>query len=189
MGFKNHFFLAQRLKLGDSKAYDFLMEDFYQNLCLYSYSLIHDHEKAEDIVQNVFVELYVKRTNINPKLSLKNYLYRSVYNGFIDQYRKNKPVINLEKKYLEALDHVVENDSENLEELLGKLQQEIDSLPKKCKQIFLLNKKEGLTHIEISEYLGVSIKTIEGHMTRAFKILNKKLGAKMDALLFLLFKF
>ncbi|MFK7812365.1 MAG: sigma factor-like helix-turn-helix DNA-binding protein, partial [Maribacter sp.] len=69
------------------------------------------------------------------------------------------------------------------------LKKEIEKLPKKCKHIFLLNKKEGLTHLEIAEYLGISTKTVEGHITRAFKILSKKLDAKIDTILFLLFNF
>src|SRR5690606_30661597 len=121
--------------------------------------------------------------------SLTNYLYRSVYNGFIDQYRKNKPVIYLEKKYLEAMDLVVQNEQENLDELIKLVHLEIDRLPSKCKQIFLLNKKEGLTHIEISEYLDISLKTVEGHITRAFKILGEKLGEKTKPIFFLLFDF
>jgi len=140
-------------------------------------------------VQNVFVEIWVKRENINPELSIKSYLYRSVYNGFIDQYRKNRPVVYLEKKYLEALELVTESDTEYLEERIRFMRKEIEKLPKKCKRIFLLNKKEGLTHIEISEYLGISTKTVEGHITRAFKILSKKLGAEVDSILFLLFDY
>ena len=66
---------------------------------------------------------------------------------------------------------------------------EIENLPKKCKKVFILNKKEGLTHTEISEHLGISLKTIEGHMTRAFKILEEKLGPKMETILFILFDF
>lgn len=189
MGYEKDFFLAKRLSLGDSKAYDFLMNSFYQNLCAYAYALSKDHGKAEDIVQNVFVKIWIDRKRINPNFSIKNYLYKSVYNEFIDQYRKNKPVIFLEKKYLEAIDLVNENEYENLDELMKMVNVEIENLPKKCKRIFLLNKKEGLTHIEISEYLGISIKTVEGHMTRAFKILGDKLGAKMKTILFLLFDF
>ena len=69
------------------------------------------------------------------------------------------------------------------------LNAEIEKLPKKCKHIFLLNKKEGLTHIEISEYLNISIKTVEGHITKAFKILEEKLGDQMLSWLFLFFNF
>lgn len=189
MKFENQPFLVKSLISGDPKAYDYLMERYYQNLCSYAYNLIHDHSKAEDIVQNVFVEIWVKRKNINPKFSMKSYLYKSVYNGFIDQYRKNKPVVFLEKKYLEALEQVIETNREELEEKIGVMNKEIDKLPEKCKQILLLNKNEGLTHNEIAEYLGISIKTVEGHITRAFKILSKKLGGRIDTVLFLLFDY
>ncbi|MBU2906612.1 RNA polymerase sigma-70 factor [Arenibacter algicola] len=186
---KKNLFLAQRLISGDPKAYDLLMEFYYQNLCAYAQSLCQDHALAEDIVQNVFVKMWDKRKKINPDLSIKSYLYKSVYNEFIDQYRKNKPVIYLEKKYYEAIDLVVDIEPEELDNLIKLMNIEIENLPSKCKEIFLMNKKEGLTHTEISEYLNISTKTVEGHITRAFKILTEKLGTKMEAVLFLLFGF
>ncbi len=181
--------LARQLISGNSKAYDFLMESYYKKLCAYAYTLTKDHANAEDIVQTVFVEIWINRGKINPDLSIKSYMYRSVYNGFIDQYRKKKPVTYLEKKYLEAIDLVIESEKEDVDELIKIVNSEIEKLPSKCKKIFLLNKKEGLTHIEISEYLDISIKTVEGHMTRAFKILGEKLGVKVKHILFLLFDF
>lgn len=181
--------LAQQLILGNSKAYNFLMDSYYKKLCAYAYTLTKDHDNAEDIVQNVFVEIWMNRGRINPDLSIESYMYRSVYNGFIDQYRKRKPVTYLEKKYLEAIDLVIENEKDDVDELIKRVNCEIEKLPSKCKKIFLLNKKEGLTHIEISEYLDISIKTVEGHMTRAFKILGEKLGVKVKHILFLLFDF
>ncbi|MEG3656758.1 RNA polymerase sigma-70 factor [Arenibacter palladensis] len=189
MGDKKNLFLAKRLMAGDGKAYDILMNSYYQRLCAYAQSLCNDHSLAEDIVQNVFVRIWVKRKKINPDLSIKSYLYKSVYNEFINQYRKNKPVIYLEKKYFEAIDLVVDIEPEELDGLIKLMNAEIDNLPSKCKEIFLMNKKEGLTHTEISEYLNISIKTVEGHITRAFKILTEKLGTKMEAVLFLLFNF
>ncbi|GBF21660.1 MULTISPECIES: RNA polymerase sigma factor [Arenibacter] len=182
-------YLAERLISGDCKAYDFLMDTYYQSLCAYAQSLCHDHALAEDIVQNVFVKIWVKRKKINPDFSIKSYLYKSVYNEFISQYRKTKPVLYLEKKYFEAIDVVAEIEPEELEGLIKLMNAEIDNLPSKCKEIFLMNKKEGLTHTEISEYLNISIKTVEGHITRAFKILTEKLGTKVEAVLFLLFDF
>ena len=70
-----------------------------------------------------------------------------------------------------------------------RVNKEIEKLPEKCKRVFILNKKEGLTHNEIAEYLQVSKKTVEGHVTRAFKILNKKLGKKIKSILIILFDF
>ena len=84
---------------------------------------------------------------------------------------------------------VAEIEPVELEGLIKLMNAEIDNLPSKCKEIFLMNKKEGLTHTEISEYLNISTKTVEGHITRAFKILTEKLGAKVEAVFFLLFDF
>ncbi|MFI1773435.1 RNA polymerase sigma factor [Thalassobellus citreus] len=189
MNFSENLTLAQQLKLGNTKAYDFLMTTYYKNLCIYAFTLTNNKAKAEDVVQNVFVKIWVNRKNINTHFDIKNYVYKSVYNEFVDQFRKNKPVIYLEKKYLEALDLVVENEYENLNELIKLVNEEIKNLPPKCRQIFILNKKDGLTHTEISEHLNISIKTIEGHMTRAFKVLADNLSPKVEAILFLLYDF
>lgn len=182
-------YLAERLISGDCKAYDFVMDTYYQRLCAYAQSLCHDHALAEDIVQNVFVRIWVKRKKINPDFSIKSYLYKSVYNEFICQYRKTKPVMYLEKKYFEAIDVVAEIEPEELDGLINLMNAEIENLPSKCREIFLMNKKEGLTHTEISEYLNISIKTVEGHITRAFKILTKKLSSKVETIFFLVFGF
>ncbi len=67
------------------------------------------------------------------------------------------------------------------------VKQEIENLPPKCKQIFLLSKQDGLTNIEIAEFLNVSIKSVEAHITKAFSILRKTVGEKVNSVLFLLF--
>jgi RNA polymerase sigma-70 factor (ECF subfamily) len=179
--------IIKRLKVGDEKVFNLLMDLYYEKLCAYAHTLVHRHDISEDLIQNVFVNLWLIKNDLNEALSIKNYLYKSVYNEFIDHYRKRKPVIYLEKKYLESLDRVLEETDQGLDRLIALMNKEIENLPKKCKQVFLLNKKEGLTHTEISEYLNISVKTIEGHITRAFKILSKKIGESTDILLFLLF--
>jgi RNA polymerase sigma-70 factor (ECF subfamily) len=138
-------------------------------------------------VQNVLINIWKKRKLLKDDFSIKNYLYRSVYNEFIDQYRKNKSVVELEKKYIDGLSSIVEEDENSLDRLIILVNQEIENLPPKCKQTFLLSKKDGLTNIEIAEYLNVSIKSVEAHITKAFSILRKALGEKMQGLLFLLF--
>ena len=189
LDFKNQDYLAEKLKSGDEKAYDYLMEHYYTKLCSYAQSLIKDSARAEDIVQNVMVSIWTSRKKINYNTSIRSYLYKSVYNEFISQFRKDAKVVYLEKKYIEAIDIVIENDNLDIDKLVQMVQKEVNNLPSKCKEVFLLNKKEGLTHEEISEYLNISVKTIEGHMTRAFKVLNKKLGDKTKPILYLLFDF
>jgi RNA polymerase sigma-70 factor (family 1) len=176
------------LKRGDSKGYQFLVTSYHQKLCIYANSLTNDPHLAEDIVQNVFMSIWKNRNKLKEEFVIKSYLYKSVYNEFIDQYRKNKKVLVLDKKYIDALTYIVEEEDEkSLEKLINIVKKEIDKLPPKCKQSFLLSKEEGLTNLEISEYLNISIKSVEAHITKAFSLLRKKVGNKMNGVLFLLF--
>lgn len=180
--------LIEALKIGDSKAYSFLMDTYYHKLCVYTYSLVHDQDAAEDIVQNVFVRTWKKREKLKTDFEIKSFLYKSVYNEFIDHYRKQKSVFPLEKKYISALSAVVEDeDEQSIEKLIKLVKLEIQNLPPKCKEIFLLSKQEGLTNIEIAEYKNVSVKSVEAHITKAFSILRKSVGGKVSSVLFILF--
>jgi RNA polymerase sigma-70 factor (ECF subfamily) len=183
------FLFVEKLKKGDYNAYTLLMNNYYKNLCGYANLFTKDPSMSEDIVQNVFVKLWVYRKKIDPNIPIKRYLHKSVYNEFIDQYRKNKSVISLEEKHLRTINTIIDDNSFDIEKLMTRVNNEIEKLPEKCKKVFILNKKEGLTHDEIAEYLQISKKTVEGHITRAFKILNQKLGKKIKSILIILFDF
>lgn len=181
--------LIHALKAGDPKAYTFLVNTYHHKLCVYAYSFTHDHNLSEDIVQNVFMRIWTKRNNLKEDFALNSFLYKSVYNEFIDQYRSQKTVYPLEKKYIEALNDIVENeDDHSLERIIKLVKREIQNLPPKCKEIFLLSKEEGLTNIEIAEYKNVSIKSVEAHITKAYSILRSALGENTNIYLFLLFR-
>lgn len=185
--FSNEQFLITSLKNGDTKAYTYLVDAFHHKLCIYASGLTRNDDVAEDIVQNVFIRVWKKRHQLKEQFSLQGFLYKSVYNEFIDFYRKQKKVIPLEKKYIEELSIIIEDDENSLEKLINLMKFEIQKLPPKCKQTFLLSKQDGLTNIEISEHLNVSIKSVEAHITKAFAILRKTLGEKMNGILFLMF--
>lgn len=186
--FKNDIELIKALKKGEAKAYRFLVDNYHHKLYIYAHGLTKDHDLSEDIVQNIFVYIWKNRLKLKGSFSVKNYMYRAVYNECIDEYRKKKAVIALEKKYIDALNYIVEEEDENsLEKLITLVKKEIENLPPKCKKTFLLSKQEGLTNIEIAEYLNVSIKSVEAHITKAFSILRKRIGDKMEGILFLIF--
>ena len=174
--YKENANLILRLKKGDAKAYSFLVNCYNHQLCVYANSLVNEKALAEDIVQNVFIKTWEKRKFLNQNFSIKGFLFKSVYNEYIDQYRKNKSVTILEKKYIEALDAIVEEDYNVLEKLYLLVQKEVQNLPPKCKNIFLLSKQEGLSNIEISEHLNISIKTVEAHITKAFSLIREKVN-------------
>ena len=183
----NNTTLIKGLKKGKTEAYTSLVDQYHQKLCSYAFSLTHDHNSAEDIVQNVFVRLWQKRSDLKDNFNIKSYLYKSIYNQFIDLYRKEKATMALEKKYIEALDTIVEDDDNSIENLIKLVKKEIQNLPPKCKQTFVLSRQEGLTNIEIAEYQNVSIKTVEAQITKAFSLIRKNIGQKANGILFLLF--
>lgn len=185
--FLNDLELISSLKRGDSDSYKFLFTSYHQKLCTYAFSLTNDYDLAEDIVQNVFMSIWKNRKKLKEEFAVKSYLYKSVCNKFIDEYRKKKMVLGLDQKYFDALNYVVEEDEQSLEKLMKIVKKEIENLPPKCKQTFLLSKQEGLTNAEIAEYLNVSIKSVEAHITKAFRILRKSTGDKVEGVLFLLF--
>lgn len=188
ISFINEADFVQGLKKGHSEAYTYLVETYHHKLCTYAYGLIRDYDLSEDIVQNVFIKVWKQRKKLKDDIDLNNYLYKSVYNGFIDQYRKMRTVFSLEKVHIDTLKVFVQDDSENsLERIIVYVKNEIENLPPKCKQAFLLSKQEGLTNHEIAEYLNISIKSVEGHITKAFSILRKTLDGKMNGVFFLLF--
>ncbi|MFL1013354.1 RNA polymerase sigma factor [Flavisericum labens] len=184
----NNISLINGLKKGDSKAYSLLVDTYHNKLCVYAYQLTNDRDYAKDIVQNVFINIWRIRLKLKDDFAVKSYLYRSVYNEFLNQERNRVHAIPLDKKNIDALSSILEEEDEkSLDRLMNLVKREIENLPPKCKQTFLLSKQEGLTNIEISEYLNVSIKSVEAHMTKAFSILRKTVGEKMDGILFLLF--
>jgi len=188
MNFNDNIVLINSLKNGEEKAYTFLLETYHRRLNAYALSLIGDPAMAEDIVQNVFLKTWQFRKKLNPKYSIQGFLYKSVYNQFINDYNKNKATIPLQAKYYEALyEEAEKTDEKSLERIITLISKEVEKLPPKCKQVFSLSKKEGLTNAEISEYLNISIKTVEAQITKAFLTLRKKLGNKIETSLFLFF--
>ncbi|MCM0665977.1 RNA polymerase sigma factor [Flavobacterium tyrosinilyticum] len=180
--------LIESLQNGDESAYTYLIDTYHHKLCVYANSLVKNVYSAEDIVQNVFIKVWEQRTRLKTDHSLKSFLYKLAYNEFIDLYRKNQSLFSLEKSYYDALNGIVqEEDSESFQRVLNAVNKEIQNLPPKCKEVFILSKKEGLTNIEIAEHLDVSIKTVEAQITKAFSILRTSLEEKVKSVLFLMF--
>jgi len=185
--FNNQKDFIKHLKKGDDFAYSHLLDLHYKKLCDYATSLARDDFKSEDIVQNVIVRMWNKREKLNADISIKNYLYKSVYNEFIDQYRKDLSISILERKYIEGIDYFIENEDESkTKRLIEIVTKEIKQLPKKCKETFLLSKKSGLSYKEIADFQNLSLNTVENQMTKALSILRKKLKNNVTFLLFLL---
>ncbi|MCD8178306.1 MAG: RNA polymerase sigma-70 factor [Tannerellaceae bacterium] len=169
---------------------------FYKPLRAYAYRFVNDRNLAEDIVQDIFFELWNKRAVIRFDKDLKSYLFKSVYNRSINalhyQYKRSFNSLEtiaedeiLEQFLISTLEG--QEDSLLIKELQHEINQYIETLPQQCKNIFLLSRREGLKNREIAEQLGISIKAVEKQISKALLGLRKHLNEK--DLLFLLWLF
>lgn len=174
---KNDESLFEEIKKGNKKAFTFLFDSYYESLCTYIYSLTKDRKQAEDIVQDTMFIIWKSRNKIQSKLSVKNYMYKIAYHQFIDTYRKNKERLNyVDEVKKTALDYFIDKDDDYIKNKNAIVLAEIQNLPPKCREAFLLNKKLGLKYKEVAEELNISIKTVEIHISKALKRIRNKLS-------------
>ena len=140
--------------------------------------MLKNKEVCEDIIQEVFVNIWNKRGNLDVKTSLKSYLYASVLYKVYGYFRKNSDNIHVE--LIEGFNtHIQYSNPETKliqEELLDKINEIVESLPKKCRLVFKLSRDRQLSHKEIALKLNISTKTIETHITKALKTIKSSLG-------------
>lgn len=168
----------QRLKQGDESAYAELVEQYSNKLFSYAVSLSGDYALAKDIVQEVFISTYEHRKKLDKKYSLEGFLLRSAYNKFINNYHKSKSIHKLKEKYILTLNQIMLEiaDTQDFNHKLSQVKTSIDKLPEKCKEIFVMSKREGLTNGEIATVLNISIKTVETQISIAFSKIRKDLN-------------
>ncbi|MFA9370245.1 MAG: RNA polymerase sigma-70 factor [Labilibaculum antarcticum] len=157
-------------------------KEFYSPLCNFAYSFIPDQDLCQDFVQDVFLKIWDKSPDITTSIS--SYLYRSVKNSCLDHLKKSykQSIIPIEE-IEDPIDSPYElNRGKNLEALNQKIEKAVNSLPPKCKEVFLLRRDFQLSYDEISDELDISKKTIESHMNSAIKKLRTQLS-KSDLLI------
>ncbi|WP_346883873.1 RNA polymerase sigma-70 factor [uncultured Algibacter sp.] len=168
--------LIAAIKNGDKNAYKKIYLTHYQDLCAYINGYSNDVQTAEDIVQNVLLKFWEQRHDIEIHTSLKGFLFKSTYYAYIDSYKKKKRINEkLETIRFTILNDMLEDDNDLKQRRLLALRHAIDELPKRCKEIFVLSKFEGLKYKEIAEQLDISINTVESQIGKAFKVLRKKM--------------
>ena len=172
------------IKKGDKKAFKLVFETYYKPIFVFVQNLTKDRFQSEDIVQDSFIKFWNNRDKINVNTSIKNYLYKTAYNHFIDQYRKNLRNQMLQQEwYFQKVVELSEESTFIKNRKLEKLKEEIDLLPPKCREIFVLSKFKGLKYKEISTKLNISIKTVENQIGIAFTKLRKEVRDKNRSML------
>ena len=170
--------LLNDLKNGKESALDKLFRSYYAYLCRAVYKVLPDKHIAEDIVQEVFYELWRKRDRLHIKQSISAYLRRAAINKTLNHIRAQKVAVDDEDYLPIHLTNKMPSAQQKLQadELKELINDAIDLLPERCRLIFTLSRHEEMSNKAIAEHLGLSIKTIENQMTKALKLLKEALA-------------
>ena len=179
--FDNHDVLLEALRKGEEKAFEYLFDRYYEGLLNYAGRIVRETELAHDLVQETFCKLYEDHASLNIHLSIKSYLYKSVYNSCLNEIKHQKVVNNYADR--ELLDfyftEIVQAPEAELalqnEDIRKVLEEAINKLPERCREVFVLSKVEELSNKDIAEKLNISVKTVEVQMTKALSRLREEL--------------
>lgn len=161
------------------KAMEFLFKSHYSGLCGYVLRIVNSKSGAEDIIQNLMMQLWDKRKQIYIQTSVKAYLYRAAHNAALNVVKREQKI---ERPDFQASDFqensglCVMPQNESMSSLQKKIAEAINALPDKCRLVFLLSREKNLKYQEIAEALEISVKTVENHMSKALKIMHAHLG-------------
>lgn len=158
-----------------SRGIELIFKKYYEPMCLTAIRITKERSKAEDIVQEVFYELFKKSDSLEIT-SLSSYLKRAVHNRALNKIKKNKEIFDSDDINIELGDK--SPDSQEIleyKELSDYLNDVIDNLPEKCRVVFILNRFEELSYKEVAVKLDISVKTVENQISKALRILRKEM--------------
>jgi len=178
-----------RIKEGDIKSFELIFQTYYKGLCTYAYDFLRNREDSEEVVFDLFTDIWSDRMQINIHTSLKSYLFRSTHNRCINlikrlditrqrklQYASDILIMFNEVTFTKeefALDHLID------QELERDISQAIETLPPQCKEIFNMSRFEQMKICEIAAKLGISESTVKTQLVRAIDKLREILGENL----------
>nr|WP_319510307.1 RNA polymerase sigma-70 factor [uncultured Draconibacterium sp.] len=169
--------LINRFIDGDKTAINDLYAEYSPRLYRFAMAYLKSESEVLDIVQEVFVNVWVNRKKLKKDSNLDAYLFTVAKNTIVSVFRKKLS----EKDYLEDLKHKsitnsIDTESQfNYNQLSDKLNDLVEQLPPQRKKIYQLSKEQGLANKTIAAELGISIKTVEDHLSKASKFIKKNL--------------
>lgn len=167
---------------GDEKAFHALYYHYSPRIYSNLLKLVKSADLAQELLQQVFVNIWLRHSTIDPEKSFRSYLFATANNLVIDFYRKAKRDKLLMDKLLSAAQEYYLHTEEWLQEKETRhlIQEAIDDLPPQRKIIFTLCKLENKTYKEVSQLLGISPATVNSQIVKATSAIQKKLIANRD---------
>ena len=169
--------LFEKLAEGDQSAFTTVFKAYYKDLVQFAFTFTKDADNAEEAVQEVFVRLWEKHSELKLHGSLKSYLLKSAQNYCLDEIRRR----NIREQFAGEMElqSLYVNDTEEYilySDLLNQIDRLLEQMPEEVAQTFRMNRFDGLKYQEIASQLNVSLRTVESRISKALQILHKAMN-------------
>ena len=175
---------AGKEMIADKAAlFETVFKDNFRSLHSYASSIIKDEASAEELVQGIFLKLWERSVTLPATLSVVAYLYKSVYNESLNYIKHNKVKDKYRRHAINTGNIYEESDPAAVRQLQQQIDKALNELPEQCRTVFQLSRHEDLSYRAIAHRLGISVKTVEGHMGKALRLLRTRLAPFLPLLL------
>ena len=175
-------FLIIELKKGSEKAFRVIYERYQKKLYHYTLQFVKSTDISEELLQEVFIKIWLKRKELNEKKDFTSFLFVITRNIIYDHLRKTATRNLLIKTYFEFKELISNRTSDDIQsreyEIL--LNHIIKELPEQKQKIYILSRKEGKSNQEIADVLGISPKTVKNNLWEVLKIIKIQLQPYME---------
>ena len=166
--------LLESVRNDDQSSYKELFKRYWSKLYTYAYNVLHDKDVCEDIIQEVFTDLWTRRKSLQVE-NVSAYLYQSVKFQIFKQFRQRKLIVNHSYEYDNFISDNRIDESIEYEELHNRVENLISELPEQRRIIFKLSRNEELSNKEIASQLHISIQTVKNQISSALKSIRKSI--------------
>lgn len=167
--------LIELLKEGDPISFEILFQQYYVRFHNFVRNLIKDTQAAEDIVQNVFMKVWINRAQLRPDQSIHNWIYVLTKHEVLNHIRDRKIYLQVEKLLIpDSSQFSAVEDMLQIRELDSRVREFIASMPEQRRRVFMMSRYRGLGNKEIAQMLGLSVRTVDRHINLALTSLRKE---------------
>lgn len=171
-------------KKGEEAAFKYFYDKYFRRITSFSIQFIYDQDEAENLAQEAFINLWQNRKEIESINGIQSFLYTYAKSKCLNLIRHNKvkdkfknDLLNHKERELDIeVLNSIQFDTLELTELERIINESINDLPPKTREVFIKKRFENKKNAEIAEEMNVTIKAVEAHMTKALKILKTKLS-------------
>lgn len=166
--------LWNKVKSGDTEAYELLFRKYYPSLCLFAKRYVNDMDTAREVIQDLFIYLWEQRKELTVRQSFKSYVFRAAqYNCIRRKENDRKTGVPMSVLPETTYEDVTFHNNLEYAELKEKIMESIDGLPEQCQKVFRLSRFDQLKYSEIALQLGISVKTVETQISKAMRMIQQ----------------